>query len=1123
MALSNSQQAAFNQQISRMREDGFFLPDQRSLVSDTQYLIIGLGGTGADALFHVKKEFEAVLPKDQLKNQVRFLVVDSDRETQQATKRVFHPDGASEIVVTDRLTNDQFIQLSGDAARMSLHVDDSVTQWMNPQLREMILNGHPFLHGCGASGIRQVGRLLLYPGSTVSAVTGKIQNLVHELTHDNSRPLYVMLLSGIAGGTGSSLVIDLTYLIRNILENMPGNLDSPAKNATVRTKYCGFILLPPTGPSYDPAHIHRGNRNGYAAMKEINHFMNIDARSGEYRMTYGDGRTVSSGKNIFDVCYLLDGSCGDVAYMDPRGKAIQDLTASILDMVTAAQPTFMGGTLPAVNHFMNDHAAARPGIISSLSVAAAMRDADYNYCALGREEFAMPSHEIKAYVAKQMFEQIHRMFMNCCNVDAEEAKSFLRTILQSGAKTRARAARSIDEEIAKWFANISGGMGGPYYVVNLLRNLIEEVHVLRGRPNIFRLCMATDEELDNIESCALHLNNTTFEVYTAAMDALRDMLSEQFGTVIKMERGQKSYTFMPVSLGSLENAHRIIDYLDGLVCASNLRNLTNDILQEMMDHRDEWTALVRSEDPDLAPAAMRQFWNNQLDKIVNTTLEDFLIKYYSGDSNAYYSIGNHNQTYPYLQQAAQAIFHQMLGSYDSALPTVGLTGNGLQPRDFNVRAYLIVPERAPNLYHELCNIAMHIHPSITVLKSTAADQICCYRQYVHIPAFKLRWVFEAEQNYENSLRNVSGIGLHLCEPNSGFRWLHLPNLLPMSTWNMLPMYGYRNPREESHAEHARGLIDHANILKLTRNVNFQSYTVRILPPQYRPAVSLFHELDCCIENTDVWAEKRSALEAAADQCAAELYARIADNFDEAMDAPVLTTLTNAGIRFQNRELFFPGTVVSGNPHDVLPDDWYDHMAACLLRKVPDVMAEVGGTILVLDKLKDKIAETLWMHRLLTQFAHYLVTGMFRYNETEQTWEYLNRFGDPEMLLMLNNPHESMYQYYLMFTAFRENADAISGQLFSQLKAVAPIMEYDEPCIDYAEKEAAFETAAKKLMQELKSWILDCPIDPYIKAIEAQGIPTKDIKEFYHALYSKVKELVTFGFLLQSLSPDQELF
>ncbi len=170
------------------------------------------------------------------------------------------------------------------------------------------------------------------PALNIAAVTTKVRKRVAELTNNTHFPLQVFILTGIAGGTGSGAVIDLTYLIRNTVESMPGNLDNPGCFVPARSQYCGFILLPPTGVSTDPLYIDRGNRNGYAAMKEINYFMGIRERGDSYEMTYGNGQRVCSRKNIFDECWLV-GDTGGIVFSDPREVAINDLAATLLNRV----------------------------------------------------------------------------------------------------------------------------------------------------------------------------------------------------------------------------------------------------------------------------------------------------------------------------------------------------------------------------------------------------------------------------------------------------------------------------------------------------------------------------------------------------------------------------------------------------------------------------------------------------------------------------------------------------------------------------------------------------------------------------------------------------------------------
>ena len=1112
MSLSSTQQAAFNRQISRMKEDGFFLPAQRSLAGDTRYLIVSYGGTGAAALFGVKRQFETILPKKQLEERVRFLAIDTDQKTQKDTKEIKNPDGSTEVIELDSLTNDQFVQLAGSPARLCLD-DAKVAEWINPQHQKALKEDLSQLDGTGAGGVRQTGRLTLYPSGNITAVTAKVTKLVAELTNNNNHDLRIFILTGIAGGTGSGTVIDLTYLIRNILESMPGNVDNPNKFVPTRSKYCGFVLLPPTGDSTDPVYISRGNRNGYAALKEINYFMNINARHGSYSLTYGNGKTVTSSKNIFDICYLLDGTADGVAFTNPREKAIAVLAESMLDMVTASQTANDGKNIQTVDSFMNDQSASRRGMVTSKTVTHAVRDADYIYCALGHSEFAMPIHEIKAYVAKQMFDKIYKLFQNCDNVEEDDVKNLLKDVLRKGAKTTSATRKSMDEELETWFTNPRGGKGGPYFTINLLRDLADEIRRQRKKLKLARIGMASDDELDNIEKYALHVNTTCFDVYTAAMEALKILMDEQFGVVVKAGVSGNTYSFMPSSMGTIGHTEYVIRYLDGLINKGSLYQLTEAMLREMIDNREAWTALISSERPMDAPNAMRRFWNEHLDKIITSTLEDFLIKYYSGNPDASYSLETHEHTYPYLQQAANAIYTQMLGAGGSAQPMAGLTRNGLQPGDFNAHTYLMVPECAPNLYEELTKIAAGDVSGlqVKVCKSKASDRVSCYKQYTSIPAFKLVWACDAEEDYERDIKTVAGIGVHMSETAGGNQWKTFPNLLPKSCWPILPKDNYNNPRERALAERAEQLFVHANNLKLTSfmasvaGVDHLVYSIKILPKEFRPDDDLFRDLDRCIEGTPEKTQKLNAIDADAEQRAAQLFTKVAN---WATDTQIPTDLAAAGVAFENRDLAFTDSILTVADTDAKPADWDEYMAKCMLRKLPDVMNEVSGTVMVMEKLLAKVAKATQAKKLITLFAQYLITDMFQYNEDTQMWQYLDENGFPEDLVFIANDMQRLCEYYYMFDAFRNDPDAMIEKLSEKLNAIVPVPGGK----DLAKKSQAFIIGAKAFMEKLEAWNKKPPIDPYIAVMTSVGYNVKAIKNFYRALYGEFKTMALMGYI-----------
>lgn len=742
----------------------------------------------------------------------------------------------------------------------------------------------------------------------------------------------------------------------------------------------------------------------------------------------------------------------------------------------------------------------------------------------------MPIHEIKAYVAKQMFERVYAKFRNCENVEEDDVKEFLKEVKQRGVNGQRQTAASTLAVTMERFSNRDSqnnrgnGKCGPFYVINLLKDVVEEVRCQRNKLQLFRLGNMNDDTLNTIEQTALQLNNNTFDVYTLAMEALREMMGDQFGVVVKAGIHGNSYSFVPASLGDMTNIQQIIKYLDGLVVPANLSQLMENLLQELINNREEWTKLIDKNDPTIAPKAMRRFWNQQLDKLVSSTIEDFLIKYYSGDPDAAYSVEMHAQTYPYLKAAANAIYQEMLGVGGRAQPMAGLVNSGLQPEDFNAHTFLMVPECAPNLYKELKNLAANERAGlqVDVCTSMATDRVSCYKQYTSIPAFKLEWVCDAEQAYERDLPTAASEGVHMSDTVGGNQWRNFPNLLPRSTWDSVAVAHYFNARENNLANRADALFDQADSLALTTSMlaadgaQRLEYSVKVLPTQWRPGDDLFRDVDRCPDGSAEKRKKLEAIEQKAQECAQKLFGQVAQ-WESAKDVP--GQLAKAGVVFEENNLYFAGSVLSVGSGDVRPEHWDEYMAKCMLRKQPNVMNELSGTVMVMEKLMALVNKTVSARTLITQFAQYLVTDMFRYNETTQMWQYSDENGFPKDLVFIANDIQRVSQYYYMFDAFRNDPDKICEGLAADFGSKVPVMGGE----DLAKKTQTFILSAKTMKEELRAWNQNPPVDPYIAIMKSAGYDVNAIKRFYMALYKEFDTMAMVGYIpVAAAEPERTL-
>ena len=601
------------------------------------------------------------------------------------------------------------------------------------------------------------------------------------------------------------------------------------------------------------------------------------------------------------------------------------------------------------------------------------------------------------------------------------------------------------------------------------------------------------------------------------MDGLKSLMESQFNAVVNTVKGTRSYSFMPGSLGKSENTKYVINYLDGLLDGGNIRILCDALLQEMINNRANWVSLIQS---DLsaktdAPAAMRKFWNEELDKLVASTMQDLLIKFYSGNPKACYNPLNHAATKPYLEEAAKAIYDDMLGTGAKAQPLVQLSGGGLTPSSFIGHTYLMVPECAKQLYDELVNYAKVQGKGVVVFKSLAQDRISCYKQYSGLPLFKLHWAFAAEKDYEVNLAGDVGHGLHMSDTVGGRQWKNVPNLLPRSTWNILEA-AHSNSREGALADRAENLFDEAYKLKVTASdetiTGIQMYHAKILPAQFRPAEVLYKKLGNATAGSDFEKEQLAAIDAAAEACADKLFGMVED-WQSANNLP--SDLTAAGVAFEKRKLYFPNRVNSTAFGDDIPN-WDQLLAKMMLRKLPETMSDLDGTLKVMKLLEAKVRKEVEGRTLIKRFAQYLAMGMFRFDEEQQTWNYETEDGLPTEIAYLDSPVEAAMEYYLLFNEFSKDPLTVAKALKEKFNALLPVERATK-----ATKQAAFRNAGAELKQELLTWLKVKPLNAYKKLLAVKKYNEMDIRKFYTDLYREAEEIEAIGYIYVDIGEEEE--
>lgn len=180
--------------------------------SDSVTLAIGIGGTGIDALYALKKmvydrvepdhDVEGLWKENPQYRRIKFLAIDADCTEMRSP---YSHLGFSEEEF-------QYLGVSNIAAKLPL-IKKAYLNWLNPNI--------PIVEKRkGAGGVRQVGRYLL--AGQASQLKSKIKTLIRDaiIGMDGNSSINIYVMAGIGGGTGSGCFIDVCYLVRQALEEL---------------------------------------------------------------------------------------------------------------------------------------------------------------------------------------------------------------------------------------------------------------------------------------------------------------------------------------------------------------------------------------------------------------------------------------------------------------------------------------------------------------------------------------------------------------------------------------------------------------------------------------------------------------------------------------------------------------------------------------------------------------------------------------------------------------------------------------------------------------------------------------------------------------------------------------
>lgn len=393
--------------------DTFHIPEQRVNKINEPLLVIGLGGTGTDALLNVmdkfKRRFNLPMVEGEMQDvpaRTAYLSIDTDT-----------------TVLTQKKCNDtvlnvnEFLDLSLPNMAALLDPRRSRSLLKNYELSWLDRDLQSLNAAFGAGGVRQCGRLMLC--KKTEQIVRKLGTLIHALMEvvsgeDDRQTLTVVLLAGLGGGTGSGIFLDMAYLIRYVMgEQFRG----------IHLSLMGFFVLPDVNMSHanlSEAHRKVLRTNAFAALKELDFWMGYDTHHYAYTHKYTEGVEVTWTQPFNDVVLLGE--------KNEDGVIIRNAYDVVMDTISETLMHFMAEERNRTNDGFT-YQSHRVNVQGAMAHLSRTYPVQYNYMAIGAASTESQQNSMVAYEAKLTLDTLMTLQKNDDLLKTFFPDTFLRAVL----------------------------------------------------------------------------------------------------------------------------------------------------------------------------------------------------------------------------------------------------------------------------------------------------------------------------------------------------------------------------------------------------------------------------------------------------------------------------------------------------------------------------------------------------------------------------------------------------------------------------------------------------------------------------------------------------------------------
>ena len=381
----------FNSLFIGNRDGGIINTITQAPKSDDPVVVIGLGGTGVDTISRLKtKLHRQIEPDNRVQVQangampsydhIKFLGIDADSGWLESSGL----ENGERLNIQNYNFKVVFNPKTLDALKKQKEL-----QWMSIDHVSRNLPANPN----GAGAYRQFGRWLTINSS--NTIKSRITQIITQAcTGRQGGSLNVHIVAGISGGMGSGSFVDICYIVREVIDGLGFNA----------AKVFGYFVLPDAiiskpGILGDPVITSANQRNGMAALLEIEHLMNLEDSNEWFEQDY-NGFTIRTQHKLVDMCHFISSTNMD-------GTPIPNGYEYALNVIGDYILAFISQEVVANGH----NAITMNGNLANIKVDIAgilpINGQGYsqNYTIIGSANGEIPMTQMATYLASKLFEQ----------------------------------------------------------------------------------------------------------------------------------------------------------------------------------------------------------------------------------------------------------------------------------------------------------------------------------------------------------------------------------------------------------------------------------------------------------------------------------------------------------------------------------------------------------------------------------------------------------------------------------------------------------------------------------------------------------------------------------------------